>query len=127
MDNITLTPIQEKKFLNLLFSESLNADPEARKEGEILFLQSVEELEKSQDMTAQVKSFELFCERFATIPQEYFDHVSIVSFFENTLLEMQNDVSEPLKAMAASQQYMYFQELKKKFIESEKLNNIQDF
>jgi hypothetical protein len=127
MENIKLTPLQEKNFLNLVFSDSLKAGSEAIQDGEDLFQASIQEIEKANNVTAQRNSFREFCNDFSKMDIAYFEQVSIVDFFENTLLEMQEDTSDPMRAISASQQYNHFQELKKKFIQSEQINNIKDF
>lgn len=126
MQYITLTPKQEKKFLNELFFAATTADEEARAQGDEVFLEGIRHAE-SQGHKISLRSIDEVYHSIQGLNEETFKETSIVQYFENSLLHAQSNATDPMQAMMASQQYNRFQELKQKFIESEKLNNIQDF
>jgi len=126
MQNITLTPKQEKKFLNEVFFAAITADEEARKKGDKVFEEGIKNAE-SLGHNITHKSMDELYHSIQAIHEEELKETSIVQYFENILLGVQSNTTDPMQAIMASQQYNKFQELKQKFIESEKLNNIQDF
>jgi poly(A) polymerase Pap1 len=126
MQNITLTPKQEKKFLNEVFFAAITADEEARKKGDKVFEEGIAQAE-SLGHNISHKSMDELYHSIQSIHEEELKESSIVQYFENMLLGVQSNTTDPMQAIMASQQYNKFQELKQKFIESEKLNNIQDF
>jgi len=126
MQNITLTPKQEKKFLNEVFFAAITADEEARKKGDKVFEEGIAQAE-SFGHNISHKSMDELYHSIQSIHEEELKEISIVQYFENMLLGVQSNTTDPMQAIMASQQYNKFQELKQKFIESEKLNNIQDF
>ena len=127
MNEIKLTPSQEKDFFQLFFSELLKSEPDARESGEKVFNEGIQKAEEEHGVKSQVQSLSELNEVFQSLGTDFFEHISIIDYFENFLMGLQQDASNPIETLSASQQYHNFQELKKKFIESEKLNNIQDF